>query len=228
MMQKRRPLSPEHKKKLSDAHKGRKLPMEQRLKMSLAHKGKKFTLEHRRNISRVVSGENHPMYGKHHTEEAKRRMSEKLSGENNPMYGTISPMKGRHQSRSAREKIREANTGVNNVMYGKPITSEHRLKLRLARIAFISATRFNYNSFSPSTGKKEEQYLREIELSNQIRLQRGFSCIGYFPDGYHKESNTIIEIDEPYHESRRTQIKDEIRDRELREALQCQIVRISV
>lgn len=48
-------------------------------KMSEAHKGKKFTDEHKRKMSQNhadFKGKNHPMYGKKHSEESKQNMKQ--------------------------------------------------------------------------------------------------------------------------------------------------------
>ena len=88
-------LSEQHRLNLSQALQGkpvgRKIPETVRIKMSISHQGKSFSLEHRKNISKVTSGNKHPMFGKHHTSEAIEAMKEKLSGKNNPMYGKSSP-----------------------------------------------------------------------------------------------------------------------------------------
>ena len=59
-------------------------------------------------MSEVMSGENHPMYGKKQSAETRAKRSAALSGaqsgENNPMYG-------KKQSAETRAKISAANTG---------------------------------------------------------------------------------------------------------------------
>ncbi|MDP2217207.1 MAG: NUMOD3 domain-containing DNA-binding protein [Methanolobus sp.] len=65
-----KPLTDEHRKKISDALKGRPL-----------------TEEHRRKVSIAMSGEKHPMYGKHLTEETRKKLSECKKGEKHPLFG---------------------------------------------------------------------------------------------------------------------------------------------
>lgn len=45
------------------------------------------TDEMKKKVSKSMSGENHPFYGKHHTKETKEKISRAKSGKNNPMYG---------------------------------------------------------------------------------------------------------------------------------------------
>lgn len=71
--------------------KGKRLPEEMKRKMSEAHKGKKFSLEHRANLSKALSGKSHPWMkgnkgripwnkGKKTSEESRRKISKALKG----------------------------------------------------------------------------------------------------------------------------------------------------
>lgn len=60
--------------------------------------------EYCENLSKRMSGENHPLYGKHHTEESRRKMSEKQKGR--PGQWT-----GKHLSEDHRKKISEKTKG---------------------------------------------------------------------------------------------------------------------
>lgn len=70
----------ETKKKMSEAHKGRKNSPEHNKHISEAKMGSKNPMYHIGNL--------HPFYGKHHTEESKKKMSDnrkgKLVGKDNP------------------------------------------------------------------------------------------------------------------------------------------------
>ena len=55
-------------------------------KISEAHKGKKVTEETRKKLSEATLGDKHHMFGKKHTEETKRKMSEANSGLKHPNY----------------------------------------------------------------------------------------------------------------------------------------------
>jgi group I intron endonuclease len=80
--------SPETRKKISEALKGKKKSLEHCRKVGEGNKGKIISPEHRSKISEANKGENHPMYGRHHTEEAKQKMSKAKKalqvGERNP------------------------------------------------------------------------------------------------------------------------------------------------
>lgn len=68
---KRRQFSEEHRRKLSEAHKGKRFSEETRRRMSEAKRGKNNPWYGKR-------GENHPRYGKHHSEEARRKISKAM------------------------------------------------------------------------------------------------------------------------------------------------------
>jgi len=60
--------------------------------------------EARAKMSKALTGENNPFYGKSHTEETKRKLSEakkgKYKGENNPMYGRTGQKNPRWKSKN--------------------------------------------------------------------------------------------------------------------------------
>ena len=113
---------------------GKQLSEEHKRKISEAHKGKILSEETKKKISEAVSGEKHPLYGqkgdeapfygKTHTEETKKKMSESHKGDKHPLFGkklseeykkkisvTLKenpPFLGRHHTDESKEKLREA------------------------------------------------------------------------------------------------------------------------
>lgn len=83
-----KPKSEEHKRKISEAEKGRHLSEEWKRKISEANKGKHLSEEHKRKLSEAHKGKpawnkgtyESGMKGKHHSEETKRKMSEARKG----------------------------------------------------------------------------------------------------------------------------------------------------
>jgi hypothetical protein len=137
-------------------------------------------------------------------------------------------MTGKHQSIKTIKKISQKNKGQIPWILGKHHTEKTRRKQRFSQIKYIKEIVLSGQKFGPVPGKFEKQYLDEIELSNNMKIQRDFTCVGFFPDGYHKESNTIIEIDEPFHRRDKIKNKDKFRDKELFKELNCNIARISI
>lgn len=68
-------------------------------------------------VSKALSGENNPMYGKKHSEETIKKMSKAKSGENNPMKNP---------------EIAAKISGKNNPNYGR-LSDEHREKISRAK-----------------------------------------------------------------------------------------------
>lgn len=81
-----RKLSEEHKKKLSETHKGNtnalghKASEEARKKMSKAHKGKRLSDEHKKKISEAGKGHKAWNLGGKLSEETKKKLSDKFKG----------------------------------------------------------------------------------------------------------------------------------------------------
>ena len=73
---KRKPLSEEHKRKISEGNKGKVYSDETRRKISEGNKGKIFSEETRRKLSESHKGLDNHQLGRKHTEEAKRKISE--------------------------------------------------------------------------------------------------------------------------------------------------------
>lgn len=104
--------------------------------------------ETKAKISKAVSGENHPLYGKRgeksywhgktHSEETKAKMSKARSGENHHMYGkkhteeAKAKMSRAHLGRRHSEETRKKMSGENHNMYGKKHTEETKAKISKA------------------------------------------------------------------------------------------------
>lgn len=87
--------------------------------------------ETRQKISKKLSGENHPWYGKPKTKEFKRKQSERMSGKNNPNYGKKHTEEfKRNRSEERKGKKRPEVSGENHYFYGKKRTEEEKKNLR--------------------------------------------------------------------------------------------------
>ena len=74
-------------------------------------------------FAKMISGENHPMYGKHRSKESRKKMSENhrdCSGENNPNYGRTWWDEDTPQEKidEWKKHISESISGMNNPNYG--------------------------------------------------------------------------------------------------------------
>ena len=73
---------------------------------------------------------------------------------------------------------------------------------------------------------REEASLKTIEQLLGISLIRQYKCLNYRIDGYHPETNTAYEIDEPEHKSKEKQ--DAERQSRIEAVLGCKFVRIKL
>ena len=73
---------------------------------------------------------------------------------------------------------------------------------------------------------REEASLKTIEQLLGISLIRQYKCLNYRIDGYHPETNTAYEIDEPEHKGREKQ--DAERQSKIEAVLGCKFVRIKL
>jgi 5-methylcytosine-specific restriction endonuclease McrA len=151
-----RKLSLEHRKKLSEAHKGKHIPGngfkeghipwnkgtkglyslsgETKLKISLALKGRKHSAEHvRKRVEAAkvkMKGRIPWIAGKKHSKESilKMQRSQRKRYDN----GAVSPNKGKKMSEEQKLKLIAANKGRVPPNKGKKMPSEQREKLKLA------------------------------------------------------------------------------------------------
>ena len=75
---------------------------------------------------------------------------------------------------------------------------------------------------------QEEAALKTIEQLLGVTLIRQHKVLKYRIDGYDPESNTAYEIDEPQHNSKTHQTKDQKRQQEIEAVLGCKFVRIKL
>lgn len=70
-------------------------------------------------------------------------------------------------------------------------------------------------------GKREKELLDEQEQLDNCIIDRLFTVIGYYPDGYCHETNTIYEVYEKHHKRESTTVRDLIRQKEIQNHLKC-------
>ena len=120
------------RKKMSDAHKGKKLTLEHRRKIGEAGKGRRNSEETLQKMSEAQKGNKNHAFGKHPSKESRQKMSEARKGNKNHFFGKTHSKearrkiseagKGRTPSEETRRKLSEANKG-------KTVSPETRRKL---------------------------------------------------------------------------------------------------
>lgn len=144
-MLKNREVSPETRKKISQANSGRKRSDAVKLEMSRARRGRALSDVHRESLSRVKSGANNPMFGRR--------------GELNPNYGKPLSEKTKAKLKAAmvgrirgpmseehKNKIRESNLG-------QVRSEETRNKMRGPRPSLAGTNNPNYGKPRPQSVK---------------------------------------------------------------------------
>lgn len=139
-----------------------------------------------------------------HSEETKKKIGMGNKGKNNGMYGV-------HRF------------GKESSNYGRKLTEEDKEHKRISTIKYIKKTK---GFHTPRIGTHEKQILDELELSNNIKILRQYPICGYFVDGYCKELNLFIEVDEKHHKYKKQKNKDIIKENNINNKLNCSIIRI--
>ena len=211
-------LSSEHKQKIRETlfgRKGKKHTEETKQKMSRAHLGntnnlgKKFTREHILAMSKARLGKKRKKF----TEAARRNMSKAQLGR-----------KRNKLTEEHRQAISRALLG-NTINCGRKLTEEHKQKLREATLKRIENQRCNGQPLKPAIGKNEIQILNNVEQNIGYKIIRQHRVNGYFLDGYCKELNLAIEVDEKWHKKRKEE--DTIRENNIKNELNCDFLRLN-
>jgi very-short-patch-repair endonuclease len=137
-------------------------------------------------------------------------------------YGTQHPT----QSEEIKKKIRETTLKHFGIEYYTQ-TAESRKLSRLIHLKYVEKQKLNGEILVPCIGNNERNCLNELEKLIEFKILRQQRVIGYFPDGYIKELNLIIEFDESCHYCDNILLEsDQRRQKELTEYLHCKFFRI--
>lgn len=134
---------------------------------------------------------------------------------------------------SSRPKSEKSKEKVSLSLLKHSHTDKSKQKMRLSAIERINKT---YGQISPNYNKKSipilEQKAKELEITDLQHAENGGEFyipeLGYWADGYSKEKNIWIEVDEKYHRSKRQQNKDKTRQKEIKEFLGCKFIRLKI
>jgi len=179
--------------------------------------------------STLLKGENNPMFGKIFTcsEEHRKKISESLKGENNPNFGKTF-------SEEHRKKISESLKGENHPNFGKTHSKETKRKLRISAIKNVENRCGQCSpAYNPEACKIIDEYGKENDYNFQHAENGGeynIEELGYWVDGYDKEKNVVIEIDEKHHFDIDGNLseKDTQRQKEIEDFLKCEFIRLKI
>jgi len=216
----------EVKRKIGESLRGHKVSENCRMILSKRMYGNENPAknpESRKRMSISKQMENHPFFGKKLSEEHRKKLSMTKIGEKNPCWR-------KPRSIETKIKIGRANTG-------KKLTRENIEKLRLIAIKRIEKNKFNGSQiipgYNPTAIPILEQKAKELGITDLQHAENGGEyCIkelGYWVDGYSKEKNIVIEIDEKHHYiDGKLREKDIYRQEEIKKFLGCNFIRIKI
>lgn len=101
-----------------------------------------------------------------------------------------------------------------------------REKLRINTIKYIQSKSVNGVPITPMIGKNEKEILDNLEKELNIKIERNHQVLGYFLDGYCRELNLGIEIDEKHHKQRKYKKRDKFRENYIKKHTGYNIIRI--
>lgn len=222
-----KPLTEEHKKKVSFALRGHIVTKETRKKIGLKKRGQKHTYETKRKISKSKQGQIHTketkkkisntLSGRKLSDEHIKKLSKANKGERNPAFGSKYWL-GKKHTLEAKEKMRKAKLGKARNKH-KPKTI---LKMQEAWTPERrkSQSKYMMDFVYPKTNTKPERFMQSVLSVNGIKHEthKPFK-IG---NSYHQvdifiKPNICIEVDGKYWHSLPKQIKrDKIIDKGLR------------
>jgi len=170
------------------------------------------------------------MKDKKHTKESKKKISESILKLNLVPWN-----KGKTKETSKRlQKISKHFNGVKRGPNKKPFNDEIRKNQRLAAIKRIESKcgqmSPNYNSEAckliDKYGKENNYNFQHAENGGEFHV----SGLGYWVDGYDKEKNVVIEIDESFHFDINGNLneRDVIRQKEITKHLKCEFIRLRI
>ena len=154
------------------------------------------------------------------------KLSEKRKGAGNPMFGKHSWNFGLTKEIDKRvfnnTQSMERKRKIGLASKKRIRTEQEKNKIREKLLQRIKERGYQ------NIGKNEKEILDKLEKELGYKIDRTFHIIGYKPDGYIKELNLIIEIDEKHHFDSFGYLheKDIIRQNKIQDKLKCKFLRI--
>jgi hypothetical protein len=161
------------------------------------------------------------MFGRKHT----KKSLEKIS---------VNTKKGMYVPKVRKKflEIKKSKTYRNNLfkaLINRELSNETINKMRKSAIKLVEEQGFAASSFNPNACQLIDKYGKENGYKFQHALNGGEFKIKigskhYYLDGYDRDKNVAIEIDEKYHRYQKE--KDIKRQKEIEEILNCKFIRL--
>ena len=174
-----------------------------------------FSEKHKENISKSKLGKKNGMFGKHTSKKQKDAAS---NANKNKILTEETKEKirnknlGRKANKETRKKQSLAHIGIK-------YSEETKQKHRMSTLNYIE--KMNGKAFN-NIGKHETELLDKQEQIDHCKIDRNFTIVGYKPDGYCHETNTIYEVYEKHHNKQIE--KDKRRQHQIQNHLHCNFI----
>lgn len=195
-------------------------------------RGSKHTEEEINNLREINLGEKNPMFGKSSWNKGLPTSMQPMYNKENK-WGKHSELTkqnlreinlGKHLSKETIELLRVIRIGNKYAIGSKGMLGKHHTEKtkQILRLKLREYVKNNGAFFNVNIGRNETQILDEVELTLNKKIIRQFQILRYFVDGYCKELNLVIEVDE----TSKTSEKDILREKEIVKMLNCNFIRI--
>ena len=176
----------------------------------------KRTNQHKQRIGKSLLG-NKNCLGREVSQETRDKISNSLK----ELYTdkTKHPLYKKHHSEETKAKIAKSHLKEN-------LSDEALQSYRESAIKRIERQIADGLPVTPSIGLQEKEIIDKYEKLLNCKFERQYQVAGFFIDGYCKEKNIAIEVDEDYHKKRKEQ--DIYREEIIKRELGCEIIRIRV
>lgn len=218
---KRKPKSEEVKQKISKSLCGRKLNDNIKNKISNTLKQKFNTPEYNQKFKIQNGGQNNPNFGNRYSKEIKDKIS-RITKEKMQDCTLKERLNNIRQSKEYRQKL-------SNSLKGRFFSKETRKRMREAVVRRVKKYGIHSRNFNPKACEFIDKWGKENGYNFQHALNGGeISIIGYLVDGYDKDKNIVIEIDEKRHFDINGNLKEKDikRQKEIEKYLNCKFIRI--
>ena len=137
---------------------------------------------------------------------------------------------GKHHSEETKQKISKTGTGKTR----RPFSEETKRKMRLSAIKRIET---RLGTAIPNYNIGACKIIEDYGIANGYNFQRAenggefyIKTLGYYVDGYDKDKNVVVEVDEQHHFDRNGNLKEKdiTRQREIQNFLSCNFIRIKI